>query len=336
MSVQAGARFDVGLDAFVAAVKATMPHVGKAQKDTDALSRVRLIAERRELYVVATNGATSAMSVVKIDDGTDSRDDRTAVDDGVFVLDVDPSELANVPQRFIIGRAGRKSTARRVLRLDFTSNRLHITDVTEHAGTLDLESADLDDVAARELGLVLLEPHVEFPDVVRRIREAAAGVGEAVESKPLVAEWSTVHLFDAAGKAFRQPLEFAATGPATSRGFVVTCSKWFVGTVSSKHNDDDSLGKRRRSWLEHLHRLTGKPLPPNFEHEGDDDVPPQDDDGDVTSDGLERGPGEDADGFYDPDRDPAALQLDETPSPAADEPAAGRLAFLAPVPDAEG
>jgi hypothetical protein len=280
MTVQGQASFTVSLDALVAAVKAVEPHASRSTKGDDALARVRFIAHRDELHVVATNGSTAAQAAVPIDPDSDSRgDDVRPEDDGVFTLDCEAAEVRNIPRRFLRGRTGKESPRRTVL-LHFTDHTLQIADVTDAAGvgTLELDGGDVPDVPARQLGLVMLEPHADYPDVPGDLARALAGVGETVEAKPLVTDQATLGLFASAGVAYRQPLEFVASGSAQSRGFVVLGSQWFIGSVSSRHNDDDSLGKRSRARLVHLHRLLGQPLPESVPELDDEDVPPQVDD----------------------------------------------------------
>ncbi len=79
--------------------------------------------------------------------------------------------------------------------------------------------------------------------------------GEAQAAKPLVANGGALALFRHAATAYDRPLQFEATGPATSRGFVVWCGPDFVGHVSSAHNDDNSLGRRDAERRKHLERL---------------------------------------------------------------------------------
>lgn len=299
MSVQGTATFTVGRDQLVAAVNAVKPHAAKAggRKTDETLARVRFIAAdpaRRELYVVATNGATSAWATVPIDEGTDSRAGRIAEDDGVFVLDAEVSEVALIPSRFLRGKRG--DSVRRTLRLHFSDRMLDVTDVTEYPQQLSLVD-EQDERPARELGLVLLGARADYPDVIAEVGKAIVQVDEQAVARSLVADHGVLGLFSAAGQAYGVDLECAPL-PGGARGWVVQAGPWFVGTLPSNESADN-LGRRKRARAMHIARATGGTV----EFSPDDLLPsdrvPDDhhDDDDVVDDA------------YDPDDDPRALRL---------------------------
>ena len=95
----------------------------------------------------------------------------------------------------------------------------------------------------------------DYPDVAGILAKALGAAGEAQTAKPLVTSGGVVALFRHAAKAYGMPLQFEATGPATSRGFIVWCGPRFIGSVSSGHDDDDSLARRQSERRAHIERL---------------------------------------------------------------------------------
>lgn len=282
MGVAGEATFTVPLDTLVAVVKAVEPHALRGRKGDEVLQRVRFIAGRELLHVIATNGTTSAVGMVTIDPASDSRDERVAEDDGTFTLDADPSEVRQIVSRFTKGASVKRDAVRRTLRMHWTDRMLKLTDVTESSGTLDLESPDLDDVPARGLDVLVYPPSGDYPDVMTDVRGALAGIGESAESKPLVTLPSTVALFTGplGSAAPKVDVHVEPTGSGRSRGFVVTCGAWFVGTLPTRQHDDDSLAKRSRARLTLLHRILGTPAPDDEPDDVDDEPPVQVDDED--------------------------------------------------------
>lgn len=282
MGVAAEATFTVALDPLVAAIKAVEPHALRGAKGDDVLQRVRFVAGRELLHVVATNGTTAAVAVVPIDPDSDSRAERVAEDDGTFVLDADPSEVRQVVSRFTKGATSKRGAPRRTLRMHWTDRVLKLADVTEQSGTLDLESPDLVDVPAKGIDVLVSAPSGDYPNVLDDVRAALAGIGETAAGKPLVSQAATLALFvnplnGAGGKA---DVHVEPTGSTASRGFVVTCGSWFAGTLPSRFADDDSLARRARARLLLLHRLVGGPAPDDDPDDDEDldDIPPQTDD----------------------------------------------------------
>lgn len=283
MPVAGEATFDVALDSLVAAIRAVEPHAEQTagRKGDDILARVRFRAELGELHVVATNGVTAALATVPIDPDSDSRTDRVAEDDGTFTVDADPAEVRQIVARFVKGRSSKKGAPRRTLRLHWTDRTLRLTDITEAQATLtgdmpEDDRGDLGELPARDLGILVVPPVADYPDVIGDVSKALAGIGETVEGKPLVTPWSVLGMFRGAAVAYGSELQIDGTGPATARGFVVTCGSWFAGTIPSRHADADSLARRRRARLTLLHRLIGTELPDDEDLvDPDDEVPPQ-------------------------------------------------------------
>lgn len=287
MGVAGEATFSVALDPLVAAIKAVEPHALRGRTGDDVLQRIRFVAGRDLLHVVATNGTTAAVAVVPIDPDSDSRGPRVAEDDGTFTLDADPSEVRQIVARFTKGASSRKDAPRRTLRMHWTDRVLKLTDATEQLGTLELDredvkSPDLDEVPAKGLDVLVSPPSGDYPPVLDDVRKALAAVGESAESKPLVTQPGTLALFASplGSAAPKADVDVQATGSSAARGFVVTCGSWFAGVLPSRFADDDSLARRSRARLLLLHRLLGRPMPDDVDDAAadEDEIPPQTDD----------------------------------------------------------
>jgi hypothetical protein len=215
----------------------------KAGDEVTAYQRVRLTAGKDELLVAATSGTTAALAAVPILE--DSRKVRFSVDDGAFHVDLSPGLTRSIVRQFHVGPVGVDAN-HDVARLDFTVNDVTVTDVS-----------------GLWPGLALTLPTLPFasdyPDVHGILGKAFGAAGEAQAAKPLVAQAGLIALFRHAGTAYGRPLQFEASGPATARGFIVWCGPQFVGSVSSQHNDDDSLAKRQSERRAHLERLGLQP-----------------------------------------------------------------------------
>lgn len=239
MAVTSRCVIEVPLIDFRRAVAAVKPHAERAKSgdEVSAFSRVRFIAGRTELLVAATNGTTTALAAVKILD--DDRTERFAKDDGVFALDLSPV------------LAGDLRSGLRMQRGDYTED-----DQTAEIVFTD-DAVSVRDVSGLWPGSETSRPTLpystEYPDIPRMLRDALGAAGEAV--KPLTSRGGPFALFMPAAAQYDRPLQFEASGPATSRGFVVWCGPRFVGAVSSGHDDDDSLARRQAERRAHLERL---------------------------------------------------------------------------------
>lgn len=232
---------EVSLPEFRKAITAVTPHAEptKTGDEISHMSRVRLTAAKNELLVAAGNSITTALAAVPIEE--DSRAERFAADDGVFDCDVTPGFLRTVLHAFKV--AGDSASGEdQFAQLRFTTEAITITDVS---GLFP----------GREMTEPLLPRSTQFPGIVGALSEALAQVGTTQVAKPLVANGAALGLFRAAAVAYNRPLQFEGTGTAEARGFVVLCGSQFIGVVSSRHNDDDSLAKRDAERHRHLVRL---------------------------------------------------------------------------------
>ena len=242
MAVTTECTLSVPLVDFRRAVAAVKPHAERTKTgdEVNAYGRVRFIADKTELLVLATNGVTAAMAAVEILD--DSRKERFAADDGVFSLDMSPILAGDLRSGLRIMRAEQDE--------DSQTAELVMTD----------ESMTVRDVSGLWPGSATTRPTLpvdvgsaEFPNVRDMLKRAMGAAGEAV--KPLTAKGEALALFNAAARQYGKPLQFEASGPSASRAYIVWCGPRFVGMVSSGHDDDDSLARRQSERRAHLERL---------------------------------------------------------------------------------
>ena len=233
----------VGMRDLRSALAATVPHSEptKTGAEPGPLSRVRLIAAKGELHVIAMSDETSAWAVVTIDE--DSRDELFAVPDAPLIVDLDPGSVRKVLQVFKVGRpTADAAESWAEIRLDASGEdgrgEVQVTDVSAL-------------LPGARFSIPTLGLAPDFPDVVKVLADAlrhAAG-----DVKPLVTRSKPLQLFVPAAVAYGEPLQVEPTGSGESRGFIVQVGDKFLGSISSRHNDDDSLkrrGSQRRKWLE--------------------------------------------------------------------------------------
>src|SRR5574343_176479 len=219
MATTAECTIEVPLVDFRRAVAAVKPHAErtKTSGEVSAFNRVRFIAAKDELYVAATNGTTAALAAVEILE--DSRATRFAKDDGSFADAEEDDQVA----------------------------ALRFTETTVAAR----------DVSGLWPGAETIRPALaysaDYPNLVGILAKALGTAGEAV--KPLTTPGTVVALFASASRQYGRPLQFEASGPADSRGYIVWCGPGFIGSVSSGHDDGDSLARRQSERRAHLERL---------------------------------------------------------------------------------
>lgn len=232
--------FRVPLVDFRRAVASVRPHADRTKSGDDltAYGRVRLIAGAEELLLVATNGTTAAMAAVEIIEGSDSRAERFAADDGAFTLDMAPVLLGDIRDGLRMQR-GDVIESDQVAELTFTDGAIAARDVSG----LWPDSQTIRPV---------LPFSTQYPNVRKMIAEAMAITMQAL--KPLSAG-PEEELFDEARKQYARPLRKEPIGPAGMRGFIVLCGPRFIGLVSSGHDDGDSLARVEAERMRHLERL---------------------------------------------------------------------------------
>ena len=238
------------------ALRAVVPHARQlVTDDFDALTRVRLVLDTEHVNVMASNGSTAALAIVSIEDDsrrqdlgggilTDDDGRRRFVDgDGPLVVDLTPRQCRILLQQFKAKDTDPEGVDQLLsLRVLREGKGLEVTDTS---GLFAGESVRFPGVGVSD----------NFPDVVAIIRRALAAVGEHPVLKPLTTDGAVLALFKPASTVYRQPLIVEPSGTPESRTFLVRCSDSFLGVVSSRHQDDDSLAKRdaaHRGWLVRL------------------------------------------------------------------------------------
>jgi hypothetical protein len=224
------------------ALRAITPHAEPNKTgDLDEEHRVRLVLDEYQVNVYASNGSTAAYAVVPI--LKDSRKIAFAADDGPIIVDLTPRHCRLVLAQFkakAVDPEGVDQVA--ALRVLAEGEGLEVADVS---GLFAGESIRFPGVGVSD----------RFPDVRGILTRALAAASGEPSPKPLTADGDTLALFRAASKVYGQPLTIEPTGTPESRGFVVLCGPWFLGSISSRHQDDDSLRKRdaaRVGWLQRL------------------------------------------------------------------------------------
>jgi hypothetical protein len=224
------------------ALRAITPHAEPNKTgDLDEEHRVRLVLDEYQVNVYASNGSTAAYAVVPI--LKDSRKIAFAADDGPIIVDLTPRHCRLILAQFkakAVDPEGVDQVA--ALRVLAEGEGLEVADVS---GLFAGESIRFPGVGVSD----------RFPDVRGILTRALAAASGEPSPKPLTADGDTLALFRSASKVYGQPLTIEPTGTPESRGFVVLCGPWFLGTISSRHQDDDSLRKRdaaRVGWLQRL------------------------------------------------------------------------------------
>jgi hypothetical protein len=207
--------------------------------DHDAEHRVRLAFVERWLFVIASNGSGTALAKVAVHQ--DSRKIDFTAEDGPIIVDLTPRRARLILQQFKAKPSDPDVGQLMEFGIDIEDETFTVSDI----GGLWSEG--------ESNRYPIEEPSDSFPDVIRITAQALAGIGATQVGKPLVTDGAVLRLFQPASKVYDQPLQIEATGSADSRGFTVSCGPDFLGTLSSTHQDDDSLKKRdryRMSWLE--------------------------------------------------------------------------------------
>jgi hypothetical protein len=227
----------VGIEHLRAAILSTVVHADKVRLGDDdlVLARVRVIAAADELLVCATNGTSAALAACDIDD--DSRSERFAADDGVFITDLHPAKARDLARML-------KPT-----KDDDDTGWAELTFTDELLGARDVSGL----WPGQSLTVPILAQSTSYPDVPAIIGRALAGA--AGTFKPMLSVDRQASLFDVAGRVYGEPVIFEPTGTADSRGFVVLVGERFAGTFSSPHQDDNSLSRRDMQRHRHIIRL---------------------------------------------------------------------------------
>ena len=244
MAVTLDFEVETSLRLLRAALTSVVPH-SEPTKNGDEVSplcRVRLSFGRDEILVMATNSATSALAAVPIDEGTDTRRERFAVDDGPYIVDVGPDVVRRILQQFKVSRPtadAEDASAGLVVRGD---------------GFLEVEDRD-----GLIPGMLSRYPHLatsdSFPDVPTALNQAAAQAMAGSGARALIAEPKVMRLFAHAGVAYGRPVRHEPIGSTGTRGWWVWCGPKFQGTLSSEDSAGDTLARAQAERREHFERL---------------------------------------------------------------------------------
>jgi hypothetical protein len=208
------------------------------------MHRIRLTYSAGWLLVSATNGQSAALARVQIIE--DSRDPLNAgrldPDDAPMIVDLQPRRVPLILQQHPL--QPRASDVDQLLAFDIDLDPGDpFVDITDVGGLF---------TEGESHRYPLDKPADLFPDVIGDVAKALANIGQSTGRVPLKADGELIALFDHARKAYEAPLRWDKTGTVESRGFVVRCGDSFVGTIESRHGDDDGVrdAATLRSWLE--------------------------------------------------------------------------------------
>jgi hypothetical protein len=216
------------------ALDAVTPHAEKhVTGDNGVEHRIRIVLREGEALVMATNGNTSGVARLPYDEPAPIE---LAAEP--WTIDITPRQVSLALQQFKPSK-GNGGDMNEVIELSATPSHLTLTDAGglwngEHQGWPTLPVAS------------------DYPDVYAILGQALAQAGADPIAKPLVADGKLLALFTAASVAYGAPLDYRASGPHESRGYIVECGPWFRGLVSSRHDDDHWRRQRdasHRTWL---------------------------------------------------------------------------------------
>lgn len=229
----------VGTTELRQALKSVHAHHRKGKKaDAQAQHRIRLTFANGTLFIAACNEQSAALA--KLTYVEDSRGNLWEPTDAPLVVDLQPRHIP-----LIAAWVSSKAVA---------SDVDQLIAITPDIRQGEVEFEDIGGLWSEGERVVYTfdPPHESFPDIIDLMGKALnqiAGAGE--RHKDLVQHGDIIKLFATASTQYDAPLRIRATGSAEQRGFVVQCGHGFIGTVTSRHGDDDGLKTRDRiddSW----------------------------------------------------------------------------------------
>lgn len=228
----------VGTTELRQALKSVHAHHRKGKKaDAQAQHRVRLTLANGTLFIAACNEQSTALA--KMQYVEDSRGTMWEPTDAPLIVDLQPRHIP-----LIAAWVSSKAVASDV-------DQLIAITVDVRAGEIEFEDIGGLWSEGERVTYTFDPPHESFPDVIDLTGKALneiAGAGE--RHKDLVQHGDVIKLFATASTQYDAPLRIRATGSAEQRGFVVQCGHGFIGTVTSRHGDDDGLKTRDRIDME--------------------------------------------------------------------------------------
>lgn len=238
----------VGIADLQRAITSVVAHAEKPKQGADQplLCRVRLIADRTELLVVASDGKTSALAAVHI--AEDDRKVRFEHYDGPFIVDLFPKQARQIADFLTPNKVDGEMQGD--ARLHLTLDAITITDVS---GKWVDTSATVPTIEQEPTAELPGTGHFGFPPLQSILAKAFAETSGT--HKPLVPEPGMLSRFEIAAKEYGREPVFEPIGDAQRRGWLVWVGSKFVGTLESRHGDDDSLKRREAFRRRHLVRL---------------------------------------------------------------------------------
>jgi hypothetical protein len=216
----------LGTADFRQALLSVAPH---ADQDADfpPLHRVRVDVATVNATVTATNRYTAGHALVSVesDDGTGE----------IWHVDLSPTDVKEILTLF---KTKGDSEPDDKLRLDVDEKHTTITDA---AGMFD----------GKSLSLPRYPDETNFPNVPRLIAGTLSKPPHGASR--LVADGAKVALFNAAAKAYGEPLVIEPTGENTA--LVLSCGESFLGLLMPMRQDEETdarQGAWRDAWLRRL------------------------------------------------------------------------------------
>jgi hypothetical protein len=245
MTATTKATIKVGTTELRSALKAVHAHHRKGKRD-DAVAqhRVRLTLANGTLFVAACNEQSTALARITLVE--DTRGNLWEPEDGPLLVDLQPRHIP-----LIAAWVSSKAVA---------SDIDQLIAITADVKKGEVEFEDIGGLWSEGERVIygFDPPNEAFPDVIGISGRALAEVSGASErAKPFVQNGDVIKLFSVASKQYGADLRIRATGTASDAqsGFVVQCGPSFIGTVASRHGDDDGLKTRDKidmSWLQLL------------------------------------------------------------------------------------
>lgn len=309
MSATSECTLTVGIGDLQRAIASVVCHAEKAKPGDEQpiLCRVRVTAGKEYLTIAAADGRTSGLAWVRII--ADDRKGKWSKGDGPFIVDLYPKQARQIAAAM---------TPIRDEGNDYGDASLHLTlddvTITDLSGKYPDTSTTVPTIE-QEATMTLdgTEQH-GYPDLLKVIGSSfsrAAGTFKPMQPPP-----GAGSRFEVAAREYSARLVYEPVGDAADRAWLVWLRDApFAGMFVQPFEDDEDIRRRASERLTHLRRLgllTAEDEA-RLQLGGDVDQPPATEER-FTEDEAEqlldeaRTAAEDADGFYDADKDPDAAQ----------------------------
>ena len=222
----------VGTNDLRAGLVSVAPHAGP-DDDHPALHRIRLTADRHNVWVTATNRYSAALAIVSTED-TDTDDQPP--------IDLSPVDVQEILALFKATKDGDEDGA--TLRIEADDRHTTITDVS---GLFP----------GKALTLPRYKTDDNFPDLPKLIHGQLTADSNGTDH--VVTDAKLLGLFGHAARAYKQPLEIE-TGVGQSGTLVIACGESFLGLLQPQKPTEDGaarLTEWRDAWRNRLDIRTG-------------------------------------------------------------------------------